>query len=159
SMESSTCSTISRSASAPVSWISRSASVDLPWSICAMIEKLRMLSMAAFMARGLALASGHGKQARQSRRAGSLRGDALLGEERLERDRLAGLGHDRVARRHRLPVRAVGIERLGDHHQIVAGLAVVERIGVVVGGIAEGVEVPAVGQRRGEAQRLLVILG
>ena len=34
--------TISRSASPPVSWISRSASVDLPWSICAMIAKLRI---------------------------------------------------------------------------------------------------------------------
>src|SRR5205807_3869234 len=55
SMESSTCSTISRSVSPPVSWISRSAKVDLPWSICATIEKLRMLSMAAaVMARGLA---------------------------------------------------------------------------------------------------------
>src|SRR5438874_4163716 len=42
SMESSTCSTISRSASAPVAWISRSASVDLPWSIWAMIAKLRI---------------------------------------------------------------------------------------------------------------------
>src|SRR5260221_61296 len=46
SMESSTCSTISRSASPPVDWMSRSASVDLPWSICAMIAKLRMLGMA-----------------------------------------------------------------------------------------------------------------
>ena len=31
----------------PVDWISRSASVDLPWSIWAMIAKLRMFSMAA----------------------------------------------------------------------------------------------------------------
>ena len=31
--------------SPPVSWISRSASVDLPWSICAMIAKLRMFSI------------------------------------------------------------------------------------------------------------------
>ena len=38
---------ISRSVSPPVSWISRSASVDLPWSICATIEKLRILSMGA----------------------------------------------------------------------------------------------------------------
>ena len=29
--------------SPPVSWISRSASVDLPWSICATMEKLRIL--------------------------------------------------------------------------------------------------------------------
>ena len=42
SMESSTCSFISRSSSAPVSWISRSASVDLPWSMCATMEKLRI---------------------------------------------------------------------------------------------------------------------
>jgi hypothetical protein len=33
---------ISRSERPPVRWISRSASVDLPWSIWAMIEKLRM---------------------------------------------------------------------------------------------------------------------
>jgi hypothetical protein len=45
SMESSTCSTISRASSPPVSWISRSASVDLPWSIWAMIAKLRMLAI------------------------------------------------------------------------------------------------------------------
>ena len=36
---------ISRSVRPPVAWISRSASVDLPWSIWAMIEKLRMRSM------------------------------------------------------------------------------------------------------------------
>jgi hypothetical protein len=52
SIESSTCSTISRSASAPVSWISRSAKVDLPWSMCATMEKLRMLSMAAAVMAG-----------------------------------------------------------------------------------------------------------
>jgi len=52
SMESSTCSTISRSASAPVAWINRSASVDLPWSIWAMIAKLRILSMAAAVMAG-----------------------------------------------------------------------------------------------------------
>src|SRR5262245_396498 len=47
SMESSTCSlpAISRSVSPPVIWIRRSASVDLPWSICATMEKLRMLEM------------------------------------------------------------------------------------------------------------------
>ncbi|MGT2485428.1 hypothetical protein ACU4GA_04175 [Methylobacterium oryzae CBMB20] len=31
----------------PVAWISRSAKVDLPWSICATIEKLRMVSIGA----------------------------------------------------------------------------------------------------------------
>src|SRR4029078_8996048 len=46
SIESSTCSTISRSCMAPVSWISRSASVDLPWSMWATMEKLRMFAMA-----------------------------------------------------------------------------------------------------------------
>ena len=47
SMLSSTCALplISRSVSPPVAWISRSASVDLPWSMWAMIEKLRMRSM------------------------------------------------------------------------------------------------------------------
>src|SRR4249920_1160158 len=42
SMESSTWSPISRSERPPQSWIKRSASVDLPWSMCAMMEKLRM---------------------------------------------------------------------------------------------------------------------
>ena len=42
SIESSTCSIISRCDSAPVTSSSRSASVDLPWSMCAMMEKLRM---------------------------------------------------------------------------------------------------------------------
>src|SRR5687767_1334047 len=42
SMLSSTWSAISRSASPPHIWMKRSASVDLPWSMCAMMEKLRM---------------------------------------------------------------------------------------------------------------------
>src|ERR1043165_3086977 len=42
SMLSSTWFSISRSESAPVSSSRRSASVDLPWSMCAMMEKLRM---------------------------------------------------------------------------------------------------------------------
>ena len=81
--------------------------------------------------------------------------DTVLGQERLERDLLAGERHDHGAGRHRLPMGALGVERLGDDDDVLAGLAVVERIGVVVGGIAEGVEVAPVGERRGEAQRLL----
>src|SRR5438477_13218202 len=42
SILSSTCSRISRASSPPQAWISRSARVDLPWSICAMIAKLRI---------------------------------------------------------------------------------------------------------------------
>src|SRR6516162_3030684 len=42
SILSSTCSRISRAASPPQTSINRSARVDLPWSICAMIAKLRM---------------------------------------------------------------------------------------------------------------------
>src|SRR5579875_3510607 len=42
SMASSTCACISRAVSAPVISSRRSESVDLPWSICAMIAKLRM---------------------------------------------------------------------------------------------------------------------
>ena len=38
-----TWASISRACSAPVTSRKRSASVDLPWSMCAMIEKLRML--------------------------------------------------------------------------------------------------------------------
>jgi hypothetical protein len=43
SILSSTWLDISRSVSPPVRWMRRSARVDLPWSIWAMIEKLRML--------------------------------------------------------------------------------------------------------------------
>ena len=46
-----------------MSWISRSASVDLPWSIWAMIEKLRMFSMGtAVMRAQITLASPSGKR-------------------------------------------------------------------------------------------------
>ena len=45
SMLSSTCALISRALRPPVAWISRSASVLFPWSMCAMMEKLRILSM------------------------------------------------------------------------------------------------------------------
>src|SRR5262245_59146031 len=170
SMESSTCSTISRSARPPVDWINRSASVDLPWSICAMIAKLRMFSMAAFMARGLAPVFGSGNRwawrflatclSPRSGEPRSFRGRHLLFRQKwLERDRLAVARHDRVAGRHRLPMRAVGIERLGHHHHVAAGLAVIERLGVVVGGVAEGVEIASVGERRREAQRLAVTVG
>ena len=54
SIESSTCSFISRASSPPVDWISRSASVDLPWSIWATMEKLRMWERGVLMARALA---------------------------------------------------------------------------------------------------------
>src|SRR5262249_44334883 len=44
------------------SWISRSASVDLPWSMCATMEKLRILSMAAaVMGRQITPATRSGK--------------------------------------------------------------------------------------------------
>ena len=42
SMRSSTCSAISRWAMVPVSSSRRSARVDLPWSMCAMMQKLRI---------------------------------------------------------------------------------------------------------------------
>src|SRR5262245_55153821 len=42
SIESSNCAFMSRLSTAPVSSSMRSASVDLPWSMCAMIAKLRM---------------------------------------------------------------------------------------------------------------------
>src|SRR3954471_10743996 len=45
SMLSRTCEVISRALSPPVTWISRSARVDLPWSMWAMMEKLRMRSI------------------------------------------------------------------------------------------------------------------
>ena len=45
SIESRNCSLISRLVRAPVFSMSRSESVVLPWSMCAMIEKLRMFCM------------------------------------------------------------------------------------------------------------------
>src|SRR5436190_22149237 len=42
SIASRTCASISRACSAPVISRKRSASVDLPWSMCAMTEKLRI---------------------------------------------------------------------------------------------------------------------
>src|SRR5436190_18279601 len=44
---------ISRSVRPPVAWISRSASVDLPWSICAMMEKLRILLISVIPPRAI----------------------------------------------------------------------------------------------------------
>src|ERR1700741_5257760 len=120
SMESSTCSTISRSASPPVSWISRSASVDLPWSICATIEKLRMLSMAPDVMARLSIGRAAGPD--------SLRREATVVRDRLRGDRAAVAYDDHVPGRHRLPTGAVVIERLGDHHHVVAVLTVVERV-------------------------------
>src|SRR5579871_5544648 len=178
SMVSSTWSTISRSEMVPVSWIRRSARVDLPWSICATIEKFRILSMAvAVMARGIAFAFLSGKRAAMSlalpgtvpkeasllltipdraarARGRSLRRNAAFGQERRELDALAGGGDERIAGRHLGPLRALGIERLGDHHDIAAGFPVIERVGAVIGGVAEGVKVAPIGERGGEPQRL-----
>src|SRR6266851_4881438 len=50
SMESRTCSCISRCVSAPVISRRRSASVDLPWSMCAMMQKFRMNFGSIFLA-------------------------------------------------------------------------------------------------------------
>jgi hypothetical protein len=46
-MLSSTWDVISRAERPPVTWINRSASVDFPWSIWAMMLKLRILVMSA----------------------------------------------------------------------------------------------------------------
>src|SRR5215510_523420 len=85
SIESRICSlpAISRASIAPVSWISRSASVDLPWSICATIEKLRMLwTGAAVMACGLSshvpMRQAQGQQRRLDRRSASECGIAFV---------------------------------------------------------------------------------
>src|SRR5262245_35861616 len=52
-------------------------------------------------------------------------GDLPLGEERLEPDLVAALHYDHVARRHRLPERALHVERLRHHHDVAAELAVI----------------------------------
>src|SRR3954467_12670940 len=55
SILSSTCGRCLRASTAPVTSRMRSASVDLPWSMWAMIEKLRMLAAGARMCLGLIL--------------------------------------------------------------------------------------------------------
>src|SRR6202042_2161675 len=70
SIESSTCSTMSRTAIVPVCWMRRSASVDLPWSIWAMIAKFRIFSIEwAVIGRGIAgrAREGNGIRARRRR--------------------------------------------------------------------------------------------
>src|SRR5207244_11569441 len=62
SMESRICSFISRAGTLPHSWMSRSESVDLPWSMWAMIAKLR-IRLVSVMGRCLA-SLGHGEQGR-----------------------------------------------------------------------------------------------
>src|SRR5262245_26678048 len=52
SIESRTCSVISRAERPPVCWISRSDRVDLPWSMWATMEKLRMRSLGVMIQRG-----------------------------------------------------------------------------------------------------------
>ena len=76
----------------------------------------------------------------------------LPGGKGLEPRRLVGLRDDDVARRHRLPMCPLGIERLGDDDHIAAGLAIIERIGLIIGGIAEGIEIAAIGECRREAR-------
>ncbi len=44
SMRSRYCARAARSSTTPVSCSIRSASVDLPWSMCAMMQKLRMIA-------------------------------------------------------------------------------------------------------------------
>ena len=77
SIESRICSFISRSVTLPHSWISRSDKVDLPWSMWAMIEKLRMREVSV-MGRWIApfaapTKGGKGRcvRSRTPRRAGS----------------------------------------------------------------------------------------
>src|SRR6476661_4681246 len=38
------CARAARASTTPVSWSMRSARVDLPWSMCAMMQKLRMIA-------------------------------------------------------------------------------------------------------------------
>ncbi|CCC96390.1 protein of unknown function [Azospirillum baldaniorum] len=61
SMLSSTCSRISRESRPPHCWIRRSARVDLPWSMCAMIEKLRMCERSVIGARSPGLGRNIGR--------------------------------------------------------------------------------------------------
>src|SRR5262249_11395280 len=61
-----------------------------------------------------------GRSGRSDQSEWLLRRDALRGEEGFELDRLAADGGNQVAGRHRLPVRALGVERLGDDDDVVA---------------------------------------
>src|SRR4051812_45363076 len=81
SILSSTWLDISRAVRPPVDWMSRSASVDLPWSIWAMIEKLRMRERSVIcgrVSRALREAEGEGRglpHRHRHRRRGDAVGD------------------------------------------------------------------------------------
>ena len=72
SMPSRNCFIMSRSSTVPVLISSWSASVDLPWSMCAMMLKLRMRSTATCGHRGALLLEGFGR--RDGVRAGGVVG-------------------------------------------------------------------------------------
>src|SRR3982750_875793 len=75
SILSSTWALISRSVRPPVAWISRSASVLFPWSMCAMIEKLRILLMSVISRWGYRGWGQGGNRDEASKRAGPVRND------------------------------------------------------------------------------------
>src|SRR4051812_29016847 len=86
-------------------------------------------------------------------------GDAARADLRLERDDLglaAGARQHRRVLRYRGPFLVFAVERLGDDYDAVIRLAVIERVGFVVDGIAEGIEILAVGERGCDAQLVLV---
>src|SRR5690348_10739640 len=95
SIESSTCSRMSRAETASVISRMRSASVDLPWSMCAMIEKLRILLWS--MAGAMVLAAARGLFAREVDE--SARASALLDHDRAE-PRMPEGHHELVAEPH-----------------------------------------------------------
>src|SRR5512140_3040781 len=96
SMLSRTCSFIFDFGTAPVSSSSRSASVDFPWSICAMMQKLRTRSREVDM-RSEAHAVGEGDRGLGGRDARSRPEETLLlsevGVERGEMRIHVGIGH------------------------------------------------------------------
>src|ERR1700759_38745 len=72
----------------------------------------------------------------------------ICGKERNNLRRLRRQRYQRMVGRHFAPALLL-VVWLGDHDDLVAGLAEIERVGIVVLGKAEGIEITAVRYRRG----------
>src|SRR5688572_159029 len=121
SIESSTCSFISRWVSPPVIWIRRSASVDFPWSIWATMEKLRICARSVI---GGCIAAGGGEvQGRRLQLLGRLAGGELEAAGRPQPDQ-TDQGDERAHAPH-IPSRTdpnleteIGLEHTQHRHAI-----------------------------------------
>src|SRR5688500_8297713 len=141
SMESSTCSCISRASRPPQVWIRRSASVDLPWSTCAMIEKWRICCCSGGKRDALAgpapgeiaiIPAGGDRPGSTSREAADLAGiESAVADDAAVASQHRHLESEAPARR-RVVVDVLQLERRHDRRQfrdeVVAELAVLTRV-------------------------------